>query len=194
MFDDLVILFSSILFVFFTIVFRYQLNSLFKSHPPACFSTLALKIMKLLTKIYRNIPSAFIALSRLDPSCQLINPSSKSLARSFFISDVKLLEPSLIHVSTAPNSISFSEDGSAIMQLLQLSTGETQRSFLMTNFRSITTLALTSIIMAPIPTTLLATFYGGSITNLLPLIASLFYGVSLQLVLIVLKNYMKLLI
>lgn len=194
LFDTFIILSSSVLFAVFSIIFRYELKSLKKNHPPADFNVLAPKIMKLLIKVYRNTPSALIALSKLDPSCQLIGPPSKPLARSFFISDVECLEPNLIQVPTASRSASYLEDEAKIIHLLQSSIREVQRVSFEAKIRSITTLVLTGIIMAPIPITLLATFYGGSMLNLLPLIVSLFYGISLQLILIVFKRYMKLLI
>lgn len=195
LFDIFITLFSSMLFAIFSISFRYELKSLKRSHPPIDLNVLALKIMKLLIKIYRNLPSALIALSNLDSSCQLMGSSSKSLARSFFIKSVKCseLDPTP-QVFTISHSASYLKDVTTIIHLLQSSTEGAQRSFLATNIRSTTTLALTSIIMAPIPITLLATFYGDIVLKLLPLVASLFYGLSLKLSLIVFRSYMKLLV
>lgn len=194
MFETLTVLLSSILITVFNIIFQYELKSLKKGNSSTSLSALVPKIMKLLIKIYRNIPSTFIALIRLDPSCQLTNPSFKLLTRSFSISDARCLEPNLTQVITILPSASYSKSEAIIMHLLQQSMGETQGKFFTTSIRSVMTLVLTSIIMAPIPMTLLAIFYGDNILNLLPLIASLLYGVYLQLTFIVLRRYIKLLV
>lgn len=193
-FETLTILLSSILIAVFSIIFRYELRRLKEMNSLAEFSPLALKIIKLLTIVYRNFPSAFIALSRLNPSCQLINPSFKPLARSFSLSGVNPLKlsvtPSLVLLCLNPHL----KEEAIVMCLFQESVRGARKKFLATNIKSITTLVLTGIIISPVPITLLALFHQSSMLNLLPLIASLFYGIFLQLVLLVLKRYMRLLV
>lgn len=194
MFEVFIVLISSILITVFSTIFRYELKSLKESNSLTDFNSLVPKIVKLLTNVHQNLPSAFIALAKLDPSCRLISPPSKSLARSFSLGGAKSLKPKLTSMHALLCSNLYLKEEAMIMCLHQWPIRQVRKSFFITNIRGLVTLVLTSIIIAPAPITLLALFYQSSMLSLLPLIASLFYGISLQLVLLVLKRYMKLLV
>ncbi|MDH5815826.1 MAG: hypothetical protein QE164_03405 [Candidatus Nezhaarchaeota archaeon] len=155
-------------------------------------NSLTLMIVKLLVKVYQNVPSALIALMRLDRSRQLVDPSSKMLALSFSLGGARSLEPKV--ASTAPLVLNpcLGEE-LPITYLLQRSMKEVRGGLFVPSIRNLMTLVMTSIIIAPVPITLLALFHQDTMLGLLPLIASLLYGTSLQLTLLVLKKYTKLL-
>jgi len=62
------------------------------------------------------------------------------------------------------------------------------------NVRNIVTIVLTSITMAPVVIIISALFHQEGVLALLPIIASLFYGITLQLIIVVLKRYASILI
>ncbi|MEM0316609.1 MAG: hypothetical protein QXO97_01230 [Candidatus Nezhaarchaeales archaeon] len=192
LYEIFIILFSSTLILAFSIIFRYELNSLKKGTSLEYSNSLALMIVKLLVKVYQNVPSALIALMRLDRSRQLVDPSSKMLALSFSLGGARSLEPKV--ASTAPLVLNpcLGEE-LPITYLLQRSMKEVRGGLFVPSIRNLMTLVMTSIIIAPVPITLLALFHQDTMLGLLPLIASLLYGTSLQLTLLVLKKYTKLL-
>ncbi|MEM1744917.1 MAG: hypothetical protein QXJ01_07670 [Candidatus Nezhaarchaeales archaeon] len=192
LYEIFIILFSSTLILAFSIIFRYELNSLKKGTSLEYSNSLTLMIVKLLVKVYQNVPSALIALMRLDRSRQLVDPSSKMLALSFSLGGARSLEPKV--ASTAPLVLNpcLGEE-LPITYLLQRSMKEVRGGLFVPSIRNLMTLVMTSIIIAPVPITLLALFHQDTMLGLLPLIASLLYGTSLQLTLLVLKKYTKLL-
>ncbi|MEM2315634.1 MAG: hypothetical protein QW826_04300 [Candidatus Nezhaarchaeales archaeon] len=147
----------------------------------------------MLAKIYQNTPSALIALTRLDPSCQLVSSSFKMLACSLSLGGTRSFK-SKVALAYAPFSNPCLGEEALIMHSLQRSMKEVQGGFFKSNIRTLMTLVMTSIIIAPVPITLLALLYQSSMLSLLPIIVSLFYGVSLQLILLVFKRYMKFLV
>jgi len=62
------------------------------------------------------------------------------------------------------------------------------------NVRNIITIVLTSITMAPVVIIISALFHQEGVLALLPIIASLFYGITLQLIIVVLKRYASILV
>ncbi|MEM0232698.1 MAG: hypothetical protein QXL22_01615 [Candidatus Nezhaarchaeales archaeon] len=146
-----------------------------------------------MVKIHQNTPSTFIALARLDPSCQLVSPSYKMLACNLSLGDTRSLKPKVTLTHALSLNPCLGEEA-LITLSLQRAMKEVQGGFFKSNIRTIMTLAMTSTIIAPVPITLLALLYQSSMLSLLPLIVSLFYGISLQLVFLVFKRYMKFLV
>jgi len=193
--EPYMVLLSLILIATFSMIFRYQLKE-FKSQGFVVGpNPLLLKMASIMHHIYRNSPSALMALTRLNRSYDVLTPQLKSLAQKLSLGhniEVSTLNLPFFGI-ILPGSPS--QDRERINALLFQGVIRDLRSKLLTtNVRNIATLVLTGITIAPVLVTLLALFHQREVLSLLPLVASLFYGTVLQLVIIVLKRYANILI
>jgi hypothetical protein len=62
------------------------------------------------------------------------------------------------------------------------------------NIRNIITLVLTGIIITPVIVIISAFFHQEGALELLPIVISLFYGITLQLIIVILKRYASILV
>jgi len=189
------VLLSSILIATFSAIFSYQIKEFKRQGFVAGPNPLLVKMASIMHHIYRNNQSAFIALTRLNDSCNVLTPQLKLLAQKLSLGrniETSELNPPFFSIIF---SDPLSQDRERINALLFQGVVRDLRSRLFTtNVRNIITLVLTGITIAPVLVTLLALFHQREALSLLPLVASLFYGIVLQLVIIVLKRYANILV
>lgn len=191
--SSVVLLFSTFLVVISSLIFKRQLKDLKGQSYLEDFDTLMLKIASILSCTYRNTPSILLALTKLSPRRGLIGPSLRSAACKVSLGyDFEKLK-STTSLSNL-HSYVFLKRKLMSDYLFQESLRNVRRKLLTSNIRSITTLIVSGITITPIPITLMALFYQQKMLFTLPIIASMFYGISLQLVAIILKRYVKILV
>lgn len=192
-FSSVTLLFSTFFIVTFSLVFKHQLMDLKSQSYLADFDALTLKIASMLSYTHRNVPSVLLALTRLSHRHGLISPSLRSVAQKVSLGyDVEKLK------SSTPlsnfHSYIFLQRKLMSDYMFQESLRNIRRKLFTSNIRSITTLIVSGITITPIPITLMALFYQQNVLLTLPIVASMFYGVSLQLVVIILRRYTKILV
>jgi len=192
--SESVIILSSILMAIFSAIFDYQLKELRKRNFTTGSNPLLFKMLSIMRHVHQNIPSSFIALARLDSSRQMLPPQLRSLAWKLSLG--YRLETKTFDL---PPFMGFSDPFTRNEQkinehMFQEIIGDLRRRLFTTNIRNIVTLIITGITITPVVVIISALFYQKGILEVLPIVTSLFYGIVLQLIVVVLKRYASVLV
>ena len=192
--SESVIVLSSILMAIFSAIFNYQLKELRKHNFTTGSNPLLFKMLSIMRYMHQNIPSSFIALARLDSSRQILPSQLRSLAWKLSLGyglETKTFD--LPFFMGFPDT--FTRNEQRINEhMFQEIIRDLRKRLFTTNIRNIITLTLTGITITPVVVIISALFYQKGILELLPIVTSLFYGIVLQLIVVVLKRYASVLV
>ena len=195
MLSEYMVVLSSVLIAIFSVIFTCQVRGLKRYGLVAESGPLLLKILSMMCRIYRNNVSSFMALARLDDTRQVLPSQLKSLVRRLSlghdVDDVVLSLPfSNMFLPDIPTQDRWKINEFLFKEVVK----DLRKKLFTTNIRNIVTLVLTGIIIAPVIVMVSALFHQEEAFKLLPVVISLFYGIALQLVIVVLKRYASILV
>lgn len=186
---------SSALIVIFSVIFTHQLKELKKRSFVAEPNPLLLKILSMMHHIYRNSASSFIALTRLDDTRQVLPPQLRSLAQKLSLGhDVRTMASDLPLLDMGFSDSSTQDRWKTNEFLFKEVVRDLRKRLFTSNIRNIITLVLTGIIITPVIAIISAFFHQEGALELLPIVISLFYGITLQLIIVILKRYASILV
>jgi len=189
-----IIILSSILMAFFSAIFSFQLKELRKRCFAAESSPLLLKMLSIMHRIYCNSPSSFIALARLDNSRKILSPQLRSLAWKLSLGyGLETKAFGLLPLMGFPDLLTRNEQKISELMFQEI-IRDLRKKLFTTNIRNIITLVLTGVTITPVVVIISALFYQRGVLELLPVMVSLFYGIVLQLIVVVLKRYVSILV
>jgi hypothetical protein len=135
-----------------------------------------------------------MALARLDDVHQVLPPQLKPLVRKLplgFCTESTTSDSSLLNILLDNPA----QDKWKIVDFLfKEAVRDLRKRLFTTNVRNIITLVLTGIILAPVIVMVSVFFHQKGTLELLPIMISLFYGIALQLIVVVLKRYASVLV
>lgn len=193
--SEFAVILSSALIAMFSVLFVRQLRELEKRSFVTEPNPLLFKLIPMMYHTYRNRVSSFMALTRLDNACRVLPQQLRLLARKLSLGrDVEpaTFNPLFLNVGLSDPLIQ--DEWKANDLLFREAMRDLRKKLFTTNVRNIITLALTGIIIAPVIVTISALFHQKEAIELLPIVTSLFYGIALQVIMVVLKRYALILV
>ena len=179
--------------ILFSLLFLHNIKMLKKQHLKAKFNAVTIKLLFILSKIYRNYPSLIIKLSKFRDLNVLSDKSSKSIVykASLGYEGKASLTRTFLSIEHNPYIASLlydiiEETGKSnalndITEILQFSMSSLK-------LRGFLTLVMSGITLAPIPLTLLMLFYQQDVLFFLPFIVAFSYGAILCLAFFIMRR------
>ncbi len=184
---------SLFLMILFSILFLHNIKTLKEHHLKAKLNAVTIKLLFVLSRLYRNYPSLIINLSKFNKLNVLSDKALKNIVykASLGYEGKNSLSGTLLSVEHHPYIASLLYDiieETSKNNVFDNITEIFQFSTVSLKLRGFLTLVMSGITLAPIPLMLLMLFYQQDMLLFLPFIVALFYGAILCLAFLTMKR------